>query len=238
MAPIGYADGLLKPANQVRAQKNLVKSVPGSNLPKQPAKSTRVKQSVTDMLAEQRVKRQQQAYLPPGGSVGPIREIEKMKGLSGINREVDFDKTFKTREQIGKITSQADMLRRGQTVAEAMREAEELGHHVRHNPQWMNQDRRQDQIDKRRQALIELVRTNRNPQRNVEEHVPPRPQAPPGGRFMRGVQRRVAERMAATPARRRLRPQRTGTPPRRPRRRQPAESSSSQQARDGRLVRF
>ena len=237
MAPIGYADGLLKPANQVRAQKHLVKSVPGSNLPKQPAKSTRVKQSVTDMLAEQRVKRQQQAYLPPSGSVGPIREIEKMKGLSGINREIDFEKTFKTREQIGKITSQADMLRRGQSVADAMREAEELGHHVRHNPQWVNQDRRQDQIDKRRQALIELVRTNRKPHRNVEEHVPPRA-APPGGRFMRGVQRRVAERMAATPARRRLRPQRTGTPPRRPRRRQPAESSTSQQAREGRLMRF
>ena len=51
MAPIGYADGLLKPANQVRAQKALVKQVPGSNLPKQPAKSKRVKQSVNEMLA-------------------------------------------------------------------------------------------------------------------------------------------------------------------------------------------
>ena len=41
MAPQGYADGLLKPANQVRAQKNLVKAVPGSNLPRQPAKAKR-----------------------------------------------------------------------------------------------------------------------------------------------------------------------------------------------------
>ena len=52
MAPQGYADGLLKPANQVRAQKNLVKSVPGSNLPKQPVRMKRVRQSVPQMLEE------------------------------------------------------------------------------------------------------------------------------------------------------------------------------------------
>ena len=50
MAPQGYADGLLKPANQVRAQKNLVKAVPGSNLPRQPAKVKRVKQSLEQQI--------------------------------------------------------------------------------------------------------------------------------------------------------------------------------------------
>ncbi len=33
MAPKGYADGWLKPANQVREQKALVKQVPDSNMP-------------------------------------------------------------------------------------------------------------------------------------------------------------------------------------------------------------
>ena len=61
MAPIGYADGLLKPANQVRAQKDLVKRVPGSNLPKQPAGSKKVMQSVEQQLEAQKVKQQQQA---------------------------------------------------------------------------------------------------------------------------------------------------------------------------------
>ena len=56
MAPQGYADGLLKPANQVRAQKNLVKAVPGSNLPRQPAKVKRVKQSVEQQIAERQTK--------------------------------------------------------------------------------------------------------------------------------------------------------------------------------------
>ena len=55
MAPAGYADGLLKPANQVRAQKDLVKSVPGSNLPRQPDKQKRVKQSVAQMQAAQQI---------------------------------------------------------------------------------------------------------------------------------------------------------------------------------------
>ena len=49
MTVSGYADGLLKPANQVRAQKALVKKVPGSNMP-QPAKGKRVKQSMSEML--------------------------------------------------------------------------------------------------------------------------------------------------------------------------------------------
>ena len=169
MAPIGYADGLLKPANQVRAQKNLVKQVPG--LPKQPAGSKKVRQSMSQMLEEQKVKQQQQAYLPPSGSVGPIREIQSMKGLSGINREVDFDSTFKAREQIGKIVSQADQHRRGRTVSETMLAAENLGHTVRHNPQ-LGQDLRADQINKRRHALVDLVRTNRHPEQNVEDHVP------------------------------------------------------------------
>ena len=75
MAPIGYADGLLKPANQVRAQKALVKKVPGSNMPKQPDKGKRVRQSMSEMLEAHQVKNKQQAYLPSSGSVGPIREI-------------------------------------------------------------------------------------------------------------------------------------------------------------------
>ena len=91
MAPHGYADGLLRPADQVRAQKNLVRSVPGSNLPKQPAKVKRVRQSVEQAMAAQQTKLAQQSYLPPGGSVGPIREIEQMKGLSGMHREIDMD---------------------------------------------------------------------------------------------------------------------------------------------------
>ena len=52
MAPQGYADGLLKPANQARAHKNLVMSVPGSNLPKPPVRMKRVRQSVPQMLEE------------------------------------------------------------------------------------------------------------------------------------------------------------------------------------------
>ena len=113
MAPSGYADGLLKPANQVKAQKDLVKRLPGSNLPKQPDKAKKVKQSANEMLAAQQVKRQQQAFLPPSGSVGPIREVAKMKGLSGINRELDFDQTFKARETIGRIVAESDKQRRG-----------------------------------------------------------------------------------------------------------------------------
>ena len=74
MTVSGYADGLLKPANQVRAQKALVKKVPGSNMP-QPAKGKRVKQSMSEMLEAQQVENRQQACLPPSGSVGPIREI-------------------------------------------------------------------------------------------------------------------------------------------------------------------
>ena len=95
MQPQGYADGLLKPANQVRAQKNLVKGVPGSNLPEQPAKVKRVRQSVEQMLEEKKKKLAQQSYLPPGGTVGPVREIEQMKGLSGMHREIDMDKHMK-----------------------------------------------------------------------------------------------------------------------------------------------
>ena len=170
MAPIGYADGLLKPANQVRAQKALVKQVPGSNLHKQPAKSKKVKQSARDLLEAQPVKQQQQAYHPPSGSVGPIREVQKMKGLSGINRDLDFDAAFKTREQVGKVVSQQNELRRGRTVSEVMLEAENLGHTIRHNPQ-LAQDLSRDQIKKRRHALVDLVRTNRHPEQSVEDLV-------------------------------------------------------------------
>ena len=169
MAPQGYADGLLKPANQVRAQKNLVKGVPGSNIP-QPAKPKRVKQSVEQQMEEARVKAAQQAYLPPGGSVGPVREIQQMKGLSGMHRSIDMDKHMKTREQIMKITEQQDKLHRGRNVADAMREAEELGNQFRHSEQW-KQDLSRDQVNKRRHALKELVRTNRNPRQEIDAHM-------------------------------------------------------------------
>ena len=169
MAPQGYADGLLKPANQVRQQKNLVKGVPGSNIP-QPAKPKRVKQSVEQQMEEARTKAAQQAYLPPGGSVGPVREIQAMKGLSGMHRSIDMDKHMKTREQIMKITEQQDKLHRGRAVADAMREAEELGNQFRHSPQWA-QDLTRDQVNKRRHALKELVRTNRNPRQEVDDHL-------------------------------------------------------------------
>ena len=135
MPPQGYADGLLKPANQVRAQKNLVKAVPGSNLPRQPAKVKRVKQSVAQQIEERQTKQAQQSYLPPGGYVGPVREIAKMKGLSGITRDIDMDKHMKSIETIQKITEQQDKLHRGRAVVDAMREAEELGHQYRHSPQ-------------------------------------------------------------------------------------------------------
>ena len=169
MAPQGYADGLLKPANQVRQQKNLVKGVPGSNIP-QPAKPKRVKQSVQQQMEEARVKAAQQAYLPPGGSVGPVREIQAMKGLSGMHREIDMDKHMKTREQIMKITEQQDKLHRGRNVADAMREAEELGNQFRHSEQW-KQDLSRDQVNKRRHALKALVRENRNPRQEVDDHM-------------------------------------------------------------------
>ena len=171
MSPQGYADGLLKPANQVRAQKNLVKALPGSNLPKQPSKVKRVKQSVPQMLEEQQTKLAQQSYLPPSGSVGPVREIQAMKGLSGVHREIDMDKHMKAREQVQKITEQQDKLHRGRAVADAMREAEELGNQYRHSPQWQ-QDLSREQVNKRRHALKELVRTNRDPRQEVDSHFP------------------------------------------------------------------
>ena len=169
MAPQGYADGLLKPANQVRAQKNLVKGVPGSNIP-QPAKPKRVKQSVQQQMEEARTKLAQQSYLPPGGSVGPVREIQQMKGLSGMHRSIDMDKHMKTREQIMKITEQQDKLHRGRNVADAMREAEELGNQFRHSEQW-KQDLSRDQVNKRRHALKALVRENRNPRQEIDDHM-------------------------------------------------------------------
>jgi len=178
MAPIGYADGLLKPANQVRAQKDLVKQVPGSNLPKQPIRTKRVTQSIRDLAAAEHVKREQQAYLPPNTVPGPIREVQAMKGLSGINRDIDFDKAFRTREQIGKMVSQANELRKGRTHAELMTEAEQLAHTVRHNPQ-MRQDLRRDQIDKRRHAITDLVRTNYQPKRHLDMPGDGAPGAPP-----------------------------------------------------------
>ena len=148
MAPQGYADGILKPAKQVSAQKNLVKAVPGSNIP-QPAKPKRVKQSVQQQMEEARTKAAQQSYLPPGGSVGPVREIQAMKGLSGMQRSIDMDKHMKTREQIMKITEQQNKLHRGRAVADAMREAEELAHSYNQAPQWQR-DLTRDQVNKRR----------------------------------------------------------------------------------------
>ena len=131
MPPQGYADGLMKPADQVRAQRNLVKSVPGSNIPKQPTKQRRVKQSLEDALAAERTKRRQAAYLPPSGSVGPIREIQKMKGLSGMHRSIDMDQVMKTREKIQNIVEEQDKLHKGRNIDHAMAEAEELGHRYR-----------------------------------------------------------------------------------------------------------
>ena len=171
MSPQGYADGLLKPANQVRAQKNLVKSLPGSNLPKQPSKVKRVKQSVPQMLEEKQTKLAQQSYLPPSGSVGPIREIQEMKGLSGVHREIDMDQHMKAREQILRITEQQGKLHRGRNVSDAMKEAEELGNQYRHSPQWQ-QDLSREQVNKRRHALSELVRTNRDPRQDVDSNFP------------------------------------------------------------------
>ena len=93
-----------------------------------------------------------------------------MKGLSGVHRSIDMDKHMKTREQIMKITEQQDKLHRGRAVADAMREAEELGNQFRHSEQW-KQDLSRDQVNKRRHALKELVRTNRNPRQEVDDHL-------------------------------------------------------------------
>ena len=70
-----------------------------------------------------------------------------------------------------KITEQQDKLHRGRAVADAMREAEELAHSYNQSPQWQ-QDLTRDQINKRRQALKELVRTNRNPRQEVDSLFP------------------------------------------------------------------
>merc|ERR1712185_592484 len=94
-----------------------------------------------------------------------------MKGLSGMHRSVDMDKIQKSREQIGKITEQADQLHRGRAISDAMREAEELGHRYSELPQWQ-QDRTREQVTKRRHALKDLVRENRNPRRNVDDFFP------------------------------------------------------------------
>jgi len=169
----------MRPADQVRAQRNLVKSVPGSNIPKQPTKQGRVKQSLEDALAAERTKRRQAALLPHSGGVGPIREIQEMKGLSGMHRSIDMDQVMKTKEQIGKITQQADQLHRGRAISDAMREAEELGHRYSELPQWQ-QDRTREQVSKRRHALKDLVRENRNPKRNVDDFFPRPPGIPRG----------------------------------------------------------
>ena len=82
-----------------------------------------------------------------------------------------MDKHFKAREQIMKITEQQDKLHRGRAVADAMREAEELGNQYRHAPFW-KQDMSKEQVNKRRHALKELVRTNRDPRQNVDAFFP------------------------------------------------------------------
>ena len=104
MAPQGCADGLLKPADQVRAQKNFVKSGPGRNVPKQPVRMKRVRQSVPQMLEEKQTKLAQQSYLPPNGYVGPTREVAAMQGLSGMHQDIDMDKHCHARAQRMKIT--------------------------------------------------------------------------------------------------------------------------------------
>ena len=53
-----------------------------------------------------------------------------------------------------------------------MKESEELGNHNRHSPQWQ-QDLSREQVNKRRHALSELVRTNRDPRQDVDSHFPP-----------------------------------------------------------------
>ena len=114
-----------------------------------------------------------------------------MQGLSGMHRDIDVDKHFKAREQIMKITEQQGKMHRGRAVADAMREAEELGNHYRHAPVW-KQDMSKEQVNKRRHALKELVRTNRDPRQNVDAFFPsnigrPMPPEQRAAERMRGV---------------------------------------------------
>ena len=114
-----------------------------------------------------------------------------MQGLSGMHRDIDMDKHFKAREQIMKITEQQDKLHRGRAVADAMREAEELGNQYQHAPFW-KQDMSKEQVNKRRHALKELVRTNRDPRQNVDAFFPsninrPMPAEQRAAERMRGV---------------------------------------------------
>ena len=102
-----------------------------------------------------------------------------------------MDKHFKGREQIMKITEQQDKLHRGRAIADAMREAEELGNQYRHAPHW-KQDLSKEQVNKRRHALKELVRTNRDPRQDVDAFFPsnisrPMPAEQRAAERMRGV---------------------------------------------------
>ena len=94
-----------------------------------------------------------------------------MQRLSGMHRDIDMAKHFQAREQIMKITEPQDKLHRGRAVADAMREAEELGNQYRHAPFW-KQDMSKEQVNKRRHALKELVRTNRDPRQDVDAFFP------------------------------------------------------------------
>ena len=73
--------------------------------------------------------------------------------------------------KIKKITDQQSKLHRGRVVADAMREAEEVAQSYNQSPQWQ-QDLTRDQINKRRHALKDLVRTNRNPRQEVDSFFP------------------------------------------------------------------
>ena len=56
-------------------------------------------------------------------------------------------------------------------MADAMREAEEIAHQYNQSPQWQK-DLTREQNNKRRQALKELVRTNRDPRQEVDSFFP------------------------------------------------------------------
>ena len=173
-----------------------------------------------------------------------------MKGLSGMQRSIDMDKHMKTREQIGKITQQQDKLHRGRAVADAMLEAENLAHSYNHAPQWQ-QDLTRDQVNKRRHALKELVRTNRDPRQevdsffpgNINRPVPPEQLA--GARTFRGrdptgfaPDRRAAPQLhgMATP-RQRSAPASRGTPPPTTRRAAASARGAASSASTGRFRR-
>ena len=142
-----------------------------------------------------------------------------------------MDKHMKAREQIEKITEQQGKLHRGRNVSDAMREAEELGNQYRHSPQWQ-QDLSREQVNKRRHALSELVRTNRDPRQDVDSQFPPNI-----GRPLPPEQLAAARMRGADPARyapgRRQAPQISLATPRVRSAPPPSASAASRPARGG-----